>query len=101
MYSNISHSTDNFKVSNKEQEILYNNERNKIKDKYKLVLYKLKSRRDYEIAIIEYKSNKASRFNRVFYTNRNYLELSIKLRADYIKELGILREVYNYNKINA
>lgn len=29
LYCNISQKTDNFKVSNKEQEILYNNERNK------------------------------------------------------------------------
>lgn len=93
------YSIDITNLNKNEQAIIYQTERKSIKDKYEKVIEKIKTQRDYKIEKIK-KENKKSQFDKIILEHKKYLSLSRTLREDYLRELSILRETYNYYKSN-
>jgi len=97
--TNNTFSIDFTNINKKEQATIYQNERNSIKEKYDNVIEKIKNKRDSKIAEIK-KENKKSQFDKIILEHKKYLILSRSVREEYIKELTVLKETYNYYKSN-
>lgn len=97
--NNNTFSIDFANINKKEQATIYQNERNSIKVKYDNVIEKIKNKRDSKIAEIK-KENKKSQFDKIILEHKKYLTLSRSVREEYLRELSVLKEIYNYYKSN-